>query len=230
MKYPRYFQSIADVHKNIKPIIKEVTEEYLKKYQVSFPIEVNLIVGGFGSNAYTHKQVIPNITFSLERLPPEPKNLKAIVAHEFGHVTHHIISNESEIDWTKIKWDSPFTWLIQEGAALHFSRQILPKLHPSVYFSFNNKGNEWLSFAESNRDEIKKKFYQDYSIKSTIELFNEWFSINGGDKFGYSRLGYFIGDLFFQNQVLKIGELNSITVWKESDFLDTVEKWLKEAE
>ena len=84
-KYEENFQTIKQVHKNILPIIKEINEEYFKLYQISFPIEVNLIVGGFGSNAYTYRQIIPNITFSLEKLSTEPGHLRALVAHEFGH-------------------------------------------------------------------------------------------------------------------------------------------------
>ena len=52
-KYQEYFLTIKQVHENIIPIIQEVTDRYLKLFEVEFPIDVNLIVGGFGSNAYT---------------------------------------------------------------------------------------------------------------------------------------------------------------------------------
>jgi hypothetical protein len=200
-KYPEYFSTIKQVHQNILPIIKEITDEYFKKYQITFPIEVNLIVGGFGSNAYTYRQIIPNITFALEKLSPEPDHLKTIVAHEFGHAAHNIITNETGIDWTKMKWNSPLLWLNQEGVATHLSRQIVPNLHPSIYFSYSSEGKEWLSFSESNKHEIIKTFAIDYSSETPQAIFGEWFSIRGGTKFGFSRLGYFIGDMFFQYQI-----------------------------
>jgi hypothetical protein len=214
-RYPEYLSSIKLVHKNIVPIIKEIINEYFRIYQVSFPIEVNLIVGGFGSNAYTYRQIIPNITFALEKLSPEHEHLKTIVAHEFGHATHNIISNDAAIDWKKIQWNNPLTWLIQEGAAIHFSRRTVPNLHPSVYFSFNDEGHEWLTFSESNKQEIKMEFAKDYANETPQSLFREWFSINGGERFGYSRLGYFLGDMFFQNLILKKGEQNAIISWKD---------------
>jgi hypothetical protein len=225
-KYQEYFQTIKQVHKNILPIIKEINEEYFKLYQISFPIEVNLIVGGFGSNAYTYRQVIPNITFSLEELSPEPDHLRAIVAHEFGHAAHNIISDEAGIDWTQVQWNSPLTWLIQEGAATHFSRRTALNLHPSIYFSYDDEGYEWLTFSKSNTKEIKQAFAEDYSNLTPELLFREWFSINGGEKFGHSRLGYFIGDMFFQNQIRKLGEINAVTAWKDIEFADNVKLWL----
>ncbi|MEI5909304.1 hypothetical protein WAK64_19835 [Bacillus spongiae] len=83
-----------------------------------------------------------------------------------------------------------------------------------------------LSFAESNWENIKTEFTKDVSTVTPIEVFREWFSINGGKKFGYSRLGYFIGDMFFQNQIKKFGETKAIIAWKESDFEEQVKNWL----
>lgn len=226
LKYPKSFEIIRQVHQTILPIIKEVSEEYVKLYQISFPIEVNLIVGGFGSNAYTYRQYIPNITFALEKLSPNPDHLRTIVAHEFGHAAQNIISSEAGIDWAQVQWNNPLTWLNQEGAATHFSRQTAKDLNVSIYFSYNDEGDEWLRFAKANQQEIKRAFAEDYSNLTPELVFREWFSINGGQKFGHSRLGYFIGDLFFQNQVTTQGEIRAVTAWKEKGFLEDAKSWL----
>ena len=225
-KYPEYFLTIIQVHENILPIIEEVAEEYFKLYQITFPIDVNLIVGGFGSNAYTYRQIIPNITFSLEKLSPEPTHLKTIVAHEFGHAAQNIISNDAGIDWTKVQWASPLIWLNQEGAATHFSRRTAVNLHPSVYFLYNDEGYDWMTFSKANEKEIRMAFVEDYSTLAPELLFREWFSINGGKKFGYSRLGYFIGDQFFQEQIENLGEIKAVIAWKEKGFEEHVKSWL----
>lgn len=225
-KYPAVFQDIKQVHQTILPIIEEISDEYFKLYQVSFPIEVNLIVGGFGSNAYTYRQFIPNITFALEKLSPNPNHLRTIVAHEFGHAAQNIITNEAGIDRAIIQWNNPLTWLNQEGAATHFSRRTAKELNPSIYFSYNDEGEEWLSFAKANQKEIKRAFADDYSNLTSELVFREWFSINGGKRFGHSRLGYFIGDLFFQNQINNHGEMKAVTAWKEKDFLEDAKRWL----
>lgn len=217
---------IKQVYENIIPIIEEVVEEYNRIYEVSFPIEVNFIVGGFGSNAFTYRQIIPNITFSLERLSPEPDHLRTIVAHEFGHATHNILSDNAGMDWSKVNWNSPLTWLNQEGAATHFSKRTVPDLNPSVYFQFNNEGDEWLEFALSNQQDIKKKFRKDYDTETPQVLFREWFSINGGKKLGHSRLGYFLADLFFQDQIIRVGESKAIIAWKDTDYEEQAINWL----
>lgn len=227
-KYPEALQAISQVHENIVPIIKEVTDEYFKRYKVSFPIEINLIVGGFGSNAFNHRQIVPNITFALEKLSPVPEHLQAIVAHEFGHAAQNILTNEAGMNWAKMKWDNPLIWLNQEGAATHFSRRIAPDLKPYVYFSFSDEGDDWLAFAEANTQLIIKEFAKDYISETAAAIFREWFSINGGNKFGRSRLGYYLGDLFFQHQVEKLGEIQAVLAWKEPDFIEKVERWLEE--
>lgn len=224
-KYPQSMSAIKQVYQNIVPIILEITEEYNKLYRVAFPVDVNLIIGGFGSNAFTSRQIIPNITFSLEKLSPDPIHLRAIVAHEFGHAAHNIISNDARMDWTKIQWTNPLTWLNQEGVAIHFSRRTVPNLKPSIYFSFDDEGDKWLDFCNRNNQEIKKAFANDLFTLTAELFFREWFSINGGNKFGFSRLGYFIGDLFFQNQIEKLGEHEAIIAWQNTDFIDNVKHW-----
>ncbi|WP_409972595.1 hypothetical protein [Bacillus sp. Bva_UNVM-123] len=227
-KYPLFFGTIEEVHRKIVPIIQEISEQYNQIYQINFPIEVNLIVGGFGSNAYTYRQIIPNITFSLEKLLPELDSLRTIVAHEFGHAAHNIISNNAQIDWGTIQWENPLIWLYREGAAVHFSRKIVPNLKPSIYFSFDNEGEEWLEFCTKNIETIKNAFFHDYNVSTPDIIFKEWFSINGGTTFGHSRLAYFIGDLLFQDQVQLFGEDKAITAWNDEKFIDHVQEWLCE--
>jgi hypothetical protein len=225
-KYPDVLSDIDLVYKEIIHIIHETAEHYKSNYQVSFPVDINLIVGGFGSNAYTYRQIIPNITFALEKLSPVPDHLRTIVAHEFGHAAHNIISNNAGIDWKNVDWNSPLTWLYQEGAATHFSRQTAKGINESVYFSFDDEGEEWLQFFSKNQEKIISNFARDVTTETPIAVFKEWFSITGGTKFGYNRLGYLIGDQFFQNLIKINGELGAITAWKDPCFKEYVVNWL----
>ncbi|WP_144512169.1 hypothetical protein [Bacillus sp. FJAT-22090] len=225
-KYPHHFAAIKQVHENIVPVIEEIAKQYEKLYEITFPIDINLIVGGFGSNAYTNHQIIPDITFALEKLSPKLDHLRVIVAHEFGHAAQNIISDRAGMDWPNIHWTSPLLLLNQEGAATHFSRQTVLNVHPSIYFSYNDEGYEWLTFAEQNAETIKRAFADDYEVLTREALFREWFSINGGKTFGYSRLAYFIGDMFFQSQVKEMGEIEAIIAWKNECFEKQVKQWL----
>jgi len=226
--YPQVMHSIQEAHRNIVPLLQEIEKSYLNLYDVSFPIDVNLIVGGFGSNAYTYRQIIPNVTFALERLSSSVSHLKVIIAHEFGHLTQNILSDKASIEWSKVNWNSPLTWLFQEGAATHFSRKTVPGLSPSIYFSYDDHGEEWLQYALQHKDEIKVEFAKALKKYTPQEIFQEWFSINGGRTFGYSRLGYFLGDLLLQEKILKVGELNAIVAWEDHGFEESIQGWVDE--
>lgn len=152
--------------------------------------------------------------------------MRVIVAHEFGHAAQNIITNDSYINWGIVQWNRPLIWLNQEGAATHFSRQTAPGLHPSIYFSYNDGGHEWLLFAEKHAQKIKMEFAENYSMLPPEQLFKEWFSIHGGEKFGYSRLAYFLGDQFFQSQIKKLGEMGAVIAWGEKGFIEQVQRWL----
>lgn len=227
-QYPPYINSIKEVHENIHSIIPEIAEAYKNKYHISFPVDINLIVGGFGSNAYTYQQIIPNITFALEKLSPNPDHLRIIVAHEFGHLAQNVLSDNAGMDWSMAQWTNPLNWLYREGIATELSRQVVDLNQPSVYFSYNNEGDDWLDFAQANTTEIRQAFNKDYETLTSDELFREWFSINGGIKFGYSRLAYFLGDLFVQDYKEKHGQLATIIAWKEQGFEAEIAQWLSQ--
>lgn len=227
-KYPQYFNAIKEVHKSIQIIIQEIAGVYNKKYNISFPVDINLIVGGFGSNAYTYQQIIPNITFALEKLSPNPDHLRVIVAHEFGHLTQNIISDNRGMDWSKVQWTNPLNWLYREGIATDLSRQVVNLKHPSIFFSYNDERKDWYDFAQANTTKIKQAFNEDYKVLTTEEIFHEWFSINGGRKFGYSRLAYFLGDLFVQKYKGEHGEIATITAWMAPGFEVNIAQWLSQ--
>ncbi|WP_422124590.1 hypothetical protein DHX103_07170 [Planococcus sp. X10-3] len=227
-KYPETMEHIEAARWRLPAIIEEIATAYERLYGIAFPVDVNLLVGGFGSNAYTYREIIPNISFALEKLSPEPDHLRVIVAHEFGHAAHHILSNGAGIDWTKVQWTSPLNWLYQEGVAIHFSRKTAIGMDAAMYYSFNGEEEEWLSFAEHNAAEIKRAFAEDYRKLDSTEIFREWFSINGGTRFGFERLGYFLGNNLFQSKIEILGELNAVLDWGEEDFQASVEQWLLE--
>lgn len=226
-KYPEVMGDIEAARWRLPAIIEEVATTYERLYGITFPVDANLLVGGFGSNAYTYREIIPNISFALEKLSPVPDHLRVIAAHEFGHAAHHILSDRAGTDWNKVQWTHPLTWLYQEGVATHFSRKTATGMDEAMYYSFNEGGGAWLGFAEENTVEIKRAFAADYRQLDSVELFREWFSINGGKRFGVERLGYFLGNNFFQSKIGKMGELKAMLDWGREDFLASAEHWLE---
>ncbi|WP_413379366.1 hypothetical protein [Alkalihalobacillus sp. 1P02AB] len=226
-KYEDSLPTIEKVHEHIIPIINEVAAKYNAQFGINFPIDVNLIVGAFGSNAFTHRQIIPNITFCLERLSTSPDDLSLLVAHEFGHHTHNKLTDIAGINWKTKDWFHPFTTLTQEGTATFLSKQILPNKLDYQYLAIDHEGEDWYNFAVDNRIELIQAFYEDYQKRSSAEVFYEWFSINGGKRYGLTRLGYFIGLTFFEELVEDFGKQKAIIAWHEEDYFTTVEDWFQ---
>lgn len=201
-RYMNDWDSIKKVHQSIKKSLKNIEKKFQTRYQLQFPITVNLIIGAYGSNAFTQREIIPDVTFAMERLTFNEEPLSVIIAHELGHVAHGIISEKHQTDWENVRWDHPYIWLLQEGAATHFSKQIVPNLKESIYFSYDMDGDEWLEFAKKHKREIISSFASDLKNgRNSEEIFKEWFSINGGSTFGYTRLAYYIADCFFQDYI-----------------------------
>ena len=77
---------------------------------------------------------------------------------------------------------------------------------------------EWLAFCEENKEKIIRAFQQDFIQKSSTEIFKEWFSINGGQKFGFTRLGYYIGYVLVRHLAAEEGIENAMLFWGHDDF------------
>jgi len=226
-KYPCQLSAIQESSGKIENLIHQVTLDYKQQFNVYFNRDVHIIVGVYGSNAYTHRQVIPEVTFCLEQLSPKEDHLKVIIAHEFGHALHNILTDQEGMDWSRIQWFHPFTILLQEGCATYFSEKIVTAEKPA-YFSFDDKGAEWLDFAVANQATIIARFLEDTKRQTRSEIFHEWFSINGGSTFGYTRLGYFIGYRMVRFLIDKFSEEQAVVLWKESSFYKEVEQALVE--
>ena len=225
-KYPDAINEIQECNQKIETLIRVIVEAYELKYKIKFTNDVHIIVGCYGSNAFTHRQIIPDVTFCLEKLSSKDDHLKVIIAHEFGHALHNILTDRTGIDWSKLQWTHPYTWLLQEGCATYFSKQV-SVANESVYFSYDDKGEEWLRFAQNNTEEIITSFLKDIKTDSQ-NVFREWFSINGGTRFGHTRLGYFIGFIAMERLIKIHGEIKAITFWKEPNFIEEMEQTLME--
>ncbi|KMK74652.1 hypothetical protein [Alkalihalobacillus pseudalcaliphilus] len=224
-RYEEHFTDIDKLSRILPPLIEEVATSYQKEYEFDFPININLIVGGFGSNAYTHKQIIPDITFCLERLPTTQDELRILIAHEFGHHTHMKLTDLSGIDWYQKDWFHPFTTLNQEGVATYLSKKIEPHHADYMYLAVNQEDEHWYQFALDHKKALIHAFYEDYQRLTPLEMFKEWFSINGGTRFGYARFGYVIALFFFEDLVFTNGEQEAIIYWREQDYFSHVEQW-----
>lgn len=216
IQHPKMIQEMTWITQKIVSITPKITTEYEKHYPIKFTKDVYIIVGLGGSNAYTYRSMDPHVTFCVEKLEAEEDALKVIIAHEFGHATHHLFTTYNGINASNIPWSSPLTWLLQEGVATYLSTQVV-KVEQDIYFAYK-RDIEWLKFCEENKTKVITAFKNDLIQNSSREIFKEWFSINGGQKFNYTRIGYYIGYVLVHHLTNEQGIENAMLLWGHSDF------------
>ncbi|TFD94416.1 DUF5700 domain-containing putative Zn-dependent protease [Jeotgalibacillus sp. R-1-5s-1] len=194
--------------------IDSITKAYEAMLPVRFTQDVHLFVGLYGSNAFTYRQYNPEVGFCLEKLSGERTHIQVIVAHEFGHAAHHIYNDTFGTDWEKVDWMSPLTWLLQEGIATYLSKQVV-QADFDEYFAYE-KDQEWMDFAVGNESLIAERFLDD--LQSGEDIFKEWFSINGGAHFGFTRLAYYLGYKVVEKLAEKYSIEELLTLWVKETF------------
>ncbi|MER1987502.1 MAG: hypothetical protein ABS948_16610 [Solibacillus sp.] len=214
--HPKMIQQMKWVTQKFITLIPQITEEYEKRFPIKFTKDTYIFVGLGGSNAYTYRSMDPHIAFCVEKFELEEDGLHVIVAHEFGHAAHHLFTTLNGIEAKDIDWNSPYTWLLQEGVATYLSTLIV-NVDKDIYFAFK-RDREWLTFCEENEVSILTAFKQDLVQKTSAEMFKEWFSINGGQTFGYSRIGYYIAYILVHHLVNEEGIENVMSYWGHVDF------------
>ncbi|WP_274307056.1 hypothetical protein [Solibacillus daqui] len=215
-QHPNKLEDINFVKERILMNISEITANYEKMFDITFTEAVHIFVGLGGSNAYTTHSMNPEVVFCVERMPALEIGIRTLIAHEFGHAVHHIVTLRNGVEIGQIDWNSPYTWLIQEGIATYLSTQVV-EAEKEIYFAFE-RDEAWLNYARMNKAKIITSFQQDLEQLSSQEIFKEWFSINGGVRFGYTRLAYYIGYEVVQDLVEQIGNEDTILFWLKPNF------------
>ena len=224
VEHPNKLQQMQWVAANIPPFIKDITVKYEQAFPVKFMQDVYIFVGLGGSNAYTYRSMDPQIAFCVEKLEAEEGVLQTIIAHEYGHSLHHQYTTYCGIEASEISWNDPYTWLLQEGIATFLSMQVVD-VPRDVYFAYT-RDVKWLTFCEENIAQIAAALKKDLAERTTAEIFKEWFSINGGTTFGYTRLAYYIGTSVVESFVHEIGVEQTMTLWGRLDFKEVMKQRL----
>ena len=215
-QHPQMIDQMKWVTEQLPVYITEITKKYEEMFPVTFTEDVKIFVGLGGSKAYTTHSLNPQVNFSVDRIDAEELGLKVLIAHEFGHATHHIYSSEQGITVPQIKWGSPYTWLMQEGLATYLSTQVVDA-PLDVYFAFG-RDEEWLTFVQTNKKQIVAAFQKDLQQLTPQDLFTEWFSFNGGKHFGFTAIAYYIGYEIIDKLVEQQGIEQAILLWRQEGF------------
>ncbi len=227
-KFPAKIEDIRVISEQLPRIIKELDELYTKTFNNDLDIHYKMLVGTYGSNAFVTREIKGDIYFAVEKLSPKTGHLKVITAHEIGHVTHFSFAASREMDWTTVDWMHGLTTLYTEGAATYLSKKIVPGLNESVYFTYDDDGEPWVTCYEENKTEVKQRFLEDVLSGWDMEKGKEWFRLSGGGYFGHNRLGYLLGTDYVEHLVDRIGEQAALEFWNGNDVKEDILAWLEQ--
>lgn len=226
-KYPQKIEDIKTISEILPDIIKDTYKKYSEFFSFDIPINFNLFVGGFGSNAFVDRKPISNIYFAVEKLTVNRKYLEVIVAHEIGHVYHRIFSNNFSINWDNINWESGEISLYQEGIATLLSKIIINDVEDYIYLSYDSTGSDDLKFYKNNKQNIKVKFKHDCADWDNLKS-KEWFRLSGGSYFNITRLGYFLGIDFSEEYYRNHGLKDTLLLWGSKRCEQEIQDFLSE--
>lgn len=227
-RYTDDMEQMKEVAAKLPGIIKKIMRDFKNYFGVELDLQFNIFVGAYGSNAFVEQKVIGQIYFAVEKLSPDSKHLEVIVAHEISHVYHNYLSDQAHLNWSEVEWGHGTNSLFYEGVATYISQQIVKEAEESIYFSYNDLGEEWLAYAKENQSLIASAFLKDVQSGWTFEQEREWFRLSGGSYFGYNRLGYYLGTAFLHDLVKEVGEEQAITYWTAGKIKDKVIAWLEQ--
>lgn len=224
--YPAKIEDIRSASDQLPEIIEGIETEFINIFQLTLDLSYKLIVGTFGSNAFVTRDNKREIYLAVEKLSSEIEHLKVIVAHEIGHVAHFSFATNQGMDWTKVDWMHGLTTLYLEGAATYLSKKVVPTLNESVYFTYDDDGDPWVTCYEENKVEVKRRFLEDVLAGWDMTKEKEWFRLSGGSYFVRNRLGYLLGTDYVEHLVEKIGEEKALTYWNGNDVKEDILAWL----
>ncbi|QSO45665.1 hypothetical protein [Alicyclobacillus mengziensis] len=156
-------------------------------------------------------------------MPNQPAFLRVLVAHEMAHAFHFHMLREAGFQFSQLAWDG-YTSLYLEGLATFVSKLLNPGFSEGVYFTFDDTGDDWVSFCKENYAGIKVRLNADLQHWSMKEV--EWFRLRGGKTYGLDRVGYFVGTEFISSCVESMGISETIMLWGKQDIKPVIQQWM----
>lgn len=125
-----------------------------------------------------------------------------------------------------MNWKDCAASIYLEGVATYFSQKLVPGHKESVYFSYDEDGEEWLAYCKAHRSEIAQVFLKDME-EETEGMEKEWLRLSGGQRLRFNRLGYFLGTAFVQDLRGRFSESDVLLLLAQGDVSEEVERWLR---
>jgi hypothetical protein len=131
--WPRYAEALAPAEAGaagMQPQPMAILQKVATVLGLKDPVHIQLItyIGGFEDNAFAYRGELPTVAIPLES---KPEMRKLFVAHEGTHAIHMEVARLSG-GWER----SVAATMLQEGLAMHVTREVFPGLPIETYVSF----------------------------------------------------------------------------------------------
>lgn len=221
-RYPTELNSMRSLAAKLPTVVEEIYGLMYTVLNYSMELNICLLVGGYGSNAYvTHDGTLH---FAVETLPCQSDHLRVLVAHEMAHAFHFQLLKDEGFQFSRLAWDG-YTSLYLEGVATVLSKRVVPDLPPGVYFSFDDRSAPWIAFCEAHSPDIYTRLNEDLA-HWTMDEEVEWFRIRGGKLYGLNRLGYFVASQLIEDRMRSTGVRETMTLWAHRDLKSVIQGWM----
>jgi hypothetical protein len=130
--WPRYGSAVAAAEAGaagMQPQPLAILHRVAEVLGVNAPVHIQLItyIGGFEDNAFTFRGALPTVAIPLESSPGARERM---LAHEGTHAIHMEVARLSG-GWER----SVAATMLQEGLAMHVTREVFPGLPVETYVS-----------------------------------------------------------------------------------------------
>ncbi|UYP47280.1 hypothetical protein NEF87_003565 [Candidatus Lokiarchaeum ossiferum] len=181
--------SFTKIGKQIQEIIPTIHMKCQELFQIEFPINYVIYVGigmgaGWATSFINEAAVLLGLENILQCGWTSEERLKALVAHEVGHLIH---LKERGCKDFKFHNDDLLFSIYEEGMAMWAEHQIMGYNDWHMQEGQDN----WVEWCYQHKHILAQKFLQEYRLneaQTSKNFFGSWFNIEGK-----SQTGYFLG-------------------------------------
>lgn len=201
--------AIQYAYENMQRVIEPVEENVRRAFDFHDPVCHVFYIGiGNGAGWVTKYEGSWAVLFGLEAIVDsgfdEPARLEGLVAHELGHVVHHVWRASRGLGLGSGPW-----WqLYEEGFAQLCESMVVPG--DGWHMRSKDNDDEWLAWCQANRAWLAREFLRvaDYG-ESVRPFFGSWYEIRGHKQTGYYLGHQVLSDLVNGMEVSDIALIDS---------------------
>jgi predicted SprT family Zn-dependent metalloprotease len=191
--------AIEGAYKNLKSIVAPVENKVRRVFDFQETVYYVLYIGlGNGAGWATKYEGNWAVLFGLEGIVDsgfdQPDGLEGLVAHELGHVIHHVRRAARGLG----SGEGPWWQLYEEGFAQRCETSVAAG--DRWHMRASDTDDDWLAWCQANRAWLAAEFLRvaDHG-ESVRPFFGSWYELRG-----HKQTGYFLGHQVISNLAINM--------------------------